>query len=49
MIYFAYRCDHTFPFFIDANGLPITFLYYESVSNLVHDIKNNNAPLNIVH
>ena len=49
MMYFAHRCDCAIPFFIDANALPITFLYYESVLNLMHDINNNNAPLNIVH
>ena len=49
MMYFADRCNHAIPFFIDANALPITFLYCESISNLVHDINNNNAPLNIVH
>ena len=26
--------------------LPITFLYYESVSALMHDINNNKAPVN---
>ena len=49
MMSFADRCDHAIPFFVDANALPITFLYYESVSNLMHDINNNNAPLNSVH
>ena len=29
---------------MDENQLPITFLYYESVSILMHDINNNNAP-----
>ena len=27
--------------------LPITFLYYESVSDLMHDINNNKAPVNM--
>ena len=50
MMYFVGRCDHAIPgFFIDANALPINFFYYESVANLMHDINNNNAPLNIVH
>ena len=48
MIYFADRRDHAIPLFIDANILPLTFLYYESVSNLMHDINNNKAPLNIL-
>ena len=49
MMCFTDRCDHAILFFIDANTLPITFLYYVSVSNLMHDINSNNAPLNIVH
>ena len=49
MMFFANSCDHAIPFFIDANALPTTFLYYESVSNLMHDVNNNDAPLNIVH
>ena len=49
MMYFADWCDHAIPFVIVANTLPITFLYYESVSNLMSDINNNNAPLNIFH
>ena len=28
--------------------LPLSFLYYEYVSNLMHDINNNNTPLNIL-
>ena len=37
MMYFADRCDHAIPLFIDANTLPITFVYYESVSYLMHE------------
>ena len=48
MIYFADRRDHSIPFFVDANILPLSFLYYEHVSNLLHDINNNNAPLKIL-
>ena len=49
MMYFADRCDHAIPFVIDANALPIAFLYYESVSNLMHDVNKNKAPLNTIH
>ena len=45
MIFFADRRDHAIPFFVDANILPLSFLYYEYVSNFMHDINNNNAPL----
>ena len=47
MIFFADRRDHAIPFLVDANILPLSFLYYEYVSNFMHDINNNNAPLNI--
>ena len=30
--------------FLEANKLPITFLYYESISILIHDINNDKAP-----
>ena len=46
MIYFADRRDQAIPFFVDANILPLSFLYYECVSNLMHDINNDKAPLN---
>ena len=46
MIYFTARREHTVPLFADANILPLTFLYYESVSNLMHYIYNNsNTPI----
>ena len=35
MIYFADRRDHAIPFFVDANLLPLSFLYYEYVSNFI--------------
>ena len=38
---------HAIPFFVNAHILPLSFLY-EYVSNLMHDINNNNAPLNIL-
>ena len=47
MIYFTDRREHAVPLFADANILPLTFLYYESVSNLMHDINNSNTPINI--
>jgi hypothetical protein len=35
-----------FPYFLI---LPVTFLYCETVSGLMYDINNNNAPLNILN
>ena len=49
MIYFVYSRAHAIPLFIDANVLPLTFLYCESVSNLMHGVNNNNTPLNILN
>ena len=48
MIYFVHSRAHAIRLFINANVLPLTFLYYESVSNLMHDVSNNNTPLNIL-
>ena len=49
MIYFVHSRAHAIPLFIDANVLPLAFLYFESVSNLMHDVNNNNTPLNILN
>ena len=42
-IFFANRNVHAIPLFIDANNLPISFLYFKSVSYLMHDIHTNSA------
>ena len=47
LLYFVDWHDHAIPLFLEANVLPITFLYYESVSTLMRDINNNKAPANI--
>ena len=46
IVSFVHSHAHAIPIFIDANVLPLTFLYYmhESVSNLMHDVNNNNTP-----
>ena len=49
MIYFVHNRAHAIPLFIDANVLPLAFLSYESVCNLMHDVSNNNTPLNILN
>ena len=48
-IFFAHRNVHAIPLFIDANILPISFLYFKSVSYLMHDIHTNSAPSKIVN
>ena len=47
--FFANRNDYAIPLFVDANILPITFLYFKSVSYLMHDIHTNTAPSTIVN
>ena len=47
LLYFADLHDHAIPLFLEANVLPITFLHYESVSALMHDINNNKAPVSM--
>ena len=49
MMYFVDRRDHASPLFLDANILLLTFLNYQSISNTMHDINNNNAPSNILN
>jgi hypothetical protein len=49
MMYFSDRYDHAIPLFLDLRILPVTFLYCETVSGLMYDINNNNAPLNILN
>ena len=48
-IFFANRKVHAIPIFIDANILPISFLYFKFVSYLMHDIHTNSAPSKIVN
>ena len=47
LLYFAEWHDHAIPLFFEANVLPITFLYYESVSTLMHGINNGKALANM--
>ena len=41
--------DHAIPLFIDANVLPLNFLYYQTISNLMHDVHNNMVPSGILN
>ena len=38
---FLDRRDHAIPLFIDANVLPLNFLYSQIISNLMHDVHNS--------
>ena len=46
-VYFAKPRDHAIPFFLDAGILPISFLYYENICILMHDVRHERAPRNI--
>ena len=41
--------DHAIPLFLEANVFQITFLYYESVSSLMHDINDDKALENMLN
>ena len=45
---FFFADVHVIPLFLQANVLPITFLYYECVSSLMCDVNSNNAPINML-
>ena len=47
LLYLADWHDNVISLFLEANVLPITFLCYESVSTLMHDINNDKDPANI--
>ena len=49
LLYFTDWHEHAIPLFLEANVLPITFLYYESVSTLMYDINNGKAPTNMLN
>ena len=49
MMYFMDIREHTIPLFIDADILPVTFMYYNTVASLMYDINNNNSPPNLLN
>ena len=46
-IYFSERNQHAIPLFIDAGVLPLKFLHYDLLANLMFEIRHRNAPGNI--
>jgi len=48
LMFFATNREHAIPLFLASNILPINMLYFQTISVLMHDVNNNNAPLNIV-
>ena len=49
LIYAANRQDRAIPLLVNAKVLPLKFLCYESVLNLIHDTDERNAPINILN
>ena len=48
-MYFTDIRENAIPLFIDADILPVSFMYYKTVANLMHDINNNNSPKNLLN
>ena len=46
-MYFAEKNEHTVPLRINANLLPLNFLYFKMLSELIYDVRNASAPPNI--
>ena len=46
-IYFSERNQHAIPLFIDAGVLPLKFLHYDLLANLMFEKRHRNAPGNI--
>ena len=46
-INFSERNQHAIPLFIDACVLPLKFLHYDLLANLMFEIRHRNAPGNI--
>ena len=46
-MFFSDHNEHAIPLFVDAQVLPIKFLYYESIANLMCDVRNRTVPSNI--
>ena len=46
-IYFSDHNENAIPLFVDAHILPLKFVHYESIANLMLDVRNRTAPSNI--
>ena len=49
LIHFAQAREHAIPLFLKGNLLPLEFLCYEKIANLMYDINTNSAPINILN
>ena len=46
-MYFTKKNEHNIPLFIIVKILPLNFLYYKTLSELMHNISTASAPINI--
>ena len=46
-IYFSDHNGHAIPVYVDAYILALKFVYYESIVNMMFDVRNRTAPSNI--
>ena len=46
-IHFSDHNEHAIPLFVDAHILRLEFVHYESIANLMFDVRNRTAPSNI--
>ena len=46
-MYWTKQNEHTIPLFINAKILPVNFLYYKTLSELMHGVSTASAPINI--
>ena len=46
-MYSTKKNEHTIPLFINAKILPLNFLYYKTLSELMHDVSTASAPIKI--
>ena len=48
LMHFADSREHAIPLFVATNIMPINMIYYESIANLMYDVSNKYAPINII-
>lgn len=46
-MFFAKKNEHGIPFFIVTKILPLIFLYYKTLSELMHGVSTASSPINI--
>ena len=46
-IYFSDHNENAIPLFVDAHILPLKFVHYKSIANLMLDVRKRTAPSNI--